>query len=133
MRRIILLLILVSLLPAGEYAVVASADSPIASLDGRFVKDIFLKKRGFYHGTEVIPVNLGAADAIRRVFEDKVLGMAREDINEYWIINHYKGVKPPLVQRSEMGVRAFVSNQKNAVGYLRKSLVDESLKVLYEF
>lgn len=133
MRSLILISLILTLSQAGEYAVVASAKSPIETLNIRFVKDIFLKKRTFYHDTQVIPVNLGASNPVRLVFEKEVLGMERDYINEYWIINHYKGVKPPLVQRSEMGIRAFVANQLNAVGYLRKELVDESVKVLYEF
>lgn len=133
MRQMILFLMIFSLAQSGEYAVIASTKSPIEPLDVRFVKDIFLKKRTFFRDIDVIPVNLGATNPIRHVFEKEVLGMERDYINEYWIINHYKGVKPPLVQRSEMGIRAFVANQLNAVGYLRKDLVDDSVKVLYEF
>ena len=133
MKQLILLLMLLSLTQAGEYAVITSAKSPIDSLGVRFVKDIFLKKRTFYRDIDVIPINLGAASPIRLTFEKEVLGMERDYINEYWIVNHYKGIKPPLVQRSEMGIRAFVANQLNAIGYLRKELVDETVKVLYEF
>ena len=127
------LLILLTLTQAAEYAVVTSAKSPIDALSTHFVKDLFLKKKTFYHDSEVIAVNLGASSPVRMAFEREVLGMDRESINEYWIVNHYKGVKPPLVQRSENGIRAFVANQTNAVGYLRKELVDDTLKVLYEF
>ena len=133
MRRLILLLLLLSFTRAGEYAVITSAKSPIDSLGLRFVKDIFLKKRTFHNDHEVVPVNLGATNPVRLTFEKEVLGMERDYINEYWIVNHYKGIKPPLVQRSELGIRAFVANQINAIGYLRKELVDSTVKVLYEF
>jgi hypothetical protein len=133
MRSLILTLLLILASAAGEYAVVTASGSTIEPLSERFVKDIFLKKRTFYKETELLAVNLHPASPVRMAFEAKVLGMDRDAINEYWIVNHYKGIKPPLVQRSENGVREFLKNRPDSIGYLPKSALDESLKVLYEF
>ena len=114
MRSLIISLIVTLNVLAGEYAVVTASNSMIEPLPVRYVKDIFLKKRTFYHDTELLAVNLSANSPVRMAFESVVLGMDRDTINEYWIVSHYKGIKPPLVQRSENGVREFLKNRPNS-------------------
>jgi len=133
MRNVLISLLLALTVSGGEYAVVTAAGSSIEPLTVRFVKDIFLKKRTFYNDAELLAVNLNASSPVRMAFEAGVLGMDRDTINEYWIVSHYKGIKPPLVQRSENGVREFLKNRPNSVGYLPKNMIDNTLKVLYEF
>ena len=133
MRLLLASLIFCAGLNGGEYAVVTSAKSQIETLGKKSIRDLFLKKRTFYESTELFAINLTPSNNAREEFERKVLEMARDDLNEYWIINHYKGIKPPIVQRSEAGVKEFVKNRPNFIGYLPKSLLDGDMKVLYEF
>lgn len=134
MKRMMLLLLAASLsLPAGEYVVVAGAVDADPPVESRALAALFLKKRGFLGESAVVPVNLSPSDPIRIAFEEKVLGMERDDLNDYWIEKHYRGVSPPVVQRSQNGVKAFLKNVAGAVGYIEKKNLEPGLKVLHEF
>lgn len=122
-----------SLLYAGDWVVVAATSFKNNSLTQKQVKDIFLKKKMFIDSQEVIPVNLPANEKGRSVFEEKLLGMDRTEIGNYWISQHYQGITPPLTQKSQAGVKAFLKNAKGAIGYIEKSQLDSDMKVLYEF
>lgn len=133
MIRLTMLLVLFLGMQAGEYVVVTSRQSPIDTLSEKKLRDIFLKKRQFVDGIQVLPINLSPTDPIRIAFEERVLQMDRESLSEHWVVRHYQGIKPPIVQRSERGVQAFVINQPGALGYLKKEMLDGGMKVLYEF
>ena len=120
-------------LHGGDWIVVAGSSFKSGSLSQKQIKDIFLKKKTFIDSQEVIPVNLPANEKGRTIFEDKLLGMERVEIGSYWISQHYQGITPPLTQKSQAGVKAFLKNAKGAIGYIEKTQLDGELKVLYEF
>jgi len=97
------------------------------------IKDVFLKKRNFEENIKLLPVNLLGDAEVRKQFELKVLQMQREDINRYWITNHFRGVSPPVTQASMGSVQKFVEKVDGAIGYLPKNMVDQELKIIYEF
>lgn len=117
----------------GDWVVVAGGGFKSGSLSQKQVKDIFLKKKTFIDSQEVIPINLPASEKGRSIFEEKLLGMDRTEIGNYWISQHYQGITPPLTQKSQAGVKAFLKNAKGAIGYIEKSQLDSDMKVLYEF
>lgn len=118
---------------AGEWAVVASGSFKQNSLSQKQIREIFLKKRAFVDNQEVFPVNLSASEKGRIGFEEKILGMDRNEISSYWVSQHYQGITPPVTQKSQAGVKAFVKSVKGAIGYIEKSHVEPDMKVLYEF
>lgn len=81
----------------------------------------------------MIPLNLVGQEASRIAFETAVLNMDREQLNTYWIKQHFRGVTPPITQPSHESIKAFVQNVEGSIGYVPSSMVDNSLKVLYEF
>lgn len=134
--RILFLLFLfmyLSAVNAAGYAVVVSRNNPIVSMSPEKIRDVFLKKRSFEGSIKLLPVNLlGNAD-VRMEFEQKVLQMRREDINRYWITNHFRGISPPVTQASLGSMQKFVEKVDGAIGYLPKDMVDNELKIVYEF
>lgn len=133
MRAILFSLIIASSLFCGEYAAVVSKELSVGVLSKTYLKEVYLKKRGFLDEQKAVPINLPSGDPIRAHFEKSVLGMEMGDINEYWIEQHYKGKKPPFVQNSQESIKAFVKNMAGAIGYMEKSQVDDGLKIVYEF
>lgn len=134
MKRIgVMLIVLLSLSSAAEYAVITGIKSGIEQIDQRQLRDLFLHKRHFIGSQKAIPVNLLAQDRVRMIFESSVLKMERETLNRYWIKQHFQGVSPPLTQSSFASVKLFVCNVKGAIGYIPLDLVDDKVKVLYEF
>ena len=134
MRIFTLLGIFLSMIAhAAEYSLVISAGSPVERIDQTQLRNLFLHKRSYFHQQKIIPVNLLADNAARKVFESNVLKMNRQRLNAYWVKQHYKGVSPPVTQASYSAVKRFVTKVEGAIGYIPSSMVDESVKVLYEF
>ena len=130
---LLLLCFLAPLASAEQFAVVVAAGSQIEALDEGKIRDIFLKKRGFDHGVRLVPVNLLGDGGVRAAFESSVLRMNRDEINRYWIANHFQGVSPPATQASLASIRIFVVRVNGAIGYLPLDMVDDSVRVLHEF
>ena len=112
---------------------VVASNSVIGELDMARLKDIFLRHRNFEGPVKLVPVNLVGEDPVRIHFEEAVLMMDRDEINRYWISNHFQGIRPPVTQASLQSVKAFVEHVDGAIGYLPVDMVDASLKVIHEF
>jgi ABC-type phosphate transport system substrate-binding protein len=133
MRILMTFLLLLSLIGANEYIVVLSKKSTITKLTKTQIRDIYLKKREFIESTKVVPINLLAHDTIRIAFEKRVLNIDREEINNYWIEQHYHGVRPPLTQKSTSSLKAFLLNVEGSIGYLKRAQKSDDMRVVYEF
>lgn len=133
MKKFFLLILTASLVSAAELCVVTASQNGIGELTIRQLRDIYLHKKQFVDEQKVIAVNLLADNPSRIVFEEKVLQMRREKLNAYWVKQHFKGVSPPLTQASFDAVKLFVQKVPGAIGYIPLSMVDEKVKVLYEF
>lgn len=135
MRKFILFLLVINLSPieAAEFAVVVSSKNQLQHLEAKKVRDLFLKKRSFAGKQKLFPVNLLGQDKIRTTFEEKVLQMQREEINHYWINNHFQGISPPITQASLNSIKLFIERVDGAIGYLPLNMVNADLKVIYEF
>jgi len=126
-------LFLVSLSFASEFVVVASGSFKERALTKKQIRDIFLKKKSFIGGEDVVAVNLSPNERARISFEEKVLGMDRGELVAYWSNQHYQGVTPPMTQKSQAGIKAFIKNVKGAVGYIEKKELEPNMRALYEF
>lgn len=116
-----------------QYALIVSKKSSLGSLSTLQVKEIFLQKRHFVGNALVIPINLVGEHESRTLFESSVLGMDRNRLNSYWIKQHYEGISPPLTQGSFESIKAFVQSVEGSIGCVPSSMVDNSVKAIYEF
>ena len=133
-RYILIILTLITVtLNASKYAIVVNKKSDISTLTLKQVKDIFLLKRHFMHDLKMIPVNIASTHSLRKIFEDEILDINREHLNQYWIKKHFHGISPPLIQSSDTSMKLFIKNVKGSIGYLPLSKIDKDLKVVYEF
>jgi hypothetical protein len=135
MKRLIPAILLALSLPlrAEEFAVVVASNSNISMLDMARLRSIFLRQSSFEDGTRLVPVNLLGDDDARIEFEMRVLMMERDELNRYWITSHFQGLKPPATQASLDSMKAFILRVEGAIGYLPLSMVDQDLRVVYEF
>lgn len=133
MKLSILFLICIGVvsLEAQKYALIANKS--IGNLSKREVKAIYLKKMRFKEGVEIIALHLETKEPIRASFEDQFLQMSFYRLREYWIEQHYLGVRPPITLHSQESVKAFVKKVKGAVGYIELQYADDEVSVLYEW
>jgi len=118
---------------SAKYAVVISSKSNLEKLSTRQIRDIYLMKRNFVGNQKVLPLNVLASLPLREVFENNVIRMNREKLNDYWIKKHFQGISPPITQSSAKSIKLFIDNVDGAIGYVPLNIIDSSLKVLYEF
>lgn len=87
----------------------------------------------FFLGGSVlfIPVEQAENSAIRAEFYKKVLEKEPAQVQAIWskIVFTGKG-KPPKEMRSSAEVKKIVSESPNAIGYIEKSAVDDTVKVI---
>jgi hypothetical protein len=137
MKKIALILFLLiqatTVYAEDEYAVVVSKRSSIEPMQPFKLKDIFLKKRSFEKNNKLVPVNLLGEESVRKMFEQKILMMNRDELNRYWVQNHFQGVSPPVTQASLLSLKRFIEKVDGAIGYLPLEMVDDEVKVVYEF
>ncbi|MCW8838335.1 MAG: hypothetical protein OQK11_06505 [Thiovulaceae bacterium] len=131
--KIIFLISITFSLYAGEYAVVVNKKNKIDKISKKQLKNIFLKKRHFIDNQKIVAINVSANMPLRMKFEKSILQMSREKLNSFWTKQHFHGISPPLTQSSTNSVKLFVKNVDGAMGYLPKNLIDDSIKVIYEF
>lgn len=118
---------------AAPYSVVISKKVPLTAITVEQIRDIYLQKRRSIGDQKIIPLNLVGQEPSRLAFESAVIGMGRDRLNAYWVKQHFQGNSPPITQPSPESINAFVQNVDGAIGYIPSSMVDNSLRVIYEF
>jgi ABC-type phosphate transport system substrate-binding protein len=127
-----LALTLSSAVVEADVVAVVSAKSPITALDKTQVADLFLGKTNrFPNGGQAVPIDQAEGLAVRDEFYDKVLGRTAAQMKAYWskIIFTGRGQPPPSVS-SDIEMRKRVSENPAAIGYIDRSLVDNSVRVV---
>ncbi len=126
------LALLLSVPAQAEIAVIANAGNPEASLTAKQVKKIFLgKKNAFPGGAAAKPVDQAAGSAVRDAFYQKVAKKNADKMKTYWTQMVFSGkASPPEVVGDDAAVKAWVASHKDGIGYVDKSAVDGSVKVL---
>lgn len=116
-----------------QYSIIISKKVPVSTITAEQIRDIYLQKRHSIGNQTIIPLNLVGQDPSRIAFENSVIGMGRDRLNAYWVKQHFQGNSPPITQPSHESIKAFVQNVDGAIGYIPSSMVDGSVKVIYEF
>lgn len=87
----------------------------------QFLADYYLlKRKKSSKGALVIPVNLPLNHPMRMQFSNSIFDHSPIALSEYWDRMSFRGVRPPVVQKSEQAVMLFVSRVKGAIGYVRQ-------------
>ena len=102
--------------------VIVNPGVPVATIDAREARRIFLLRQRFWPGGRTIaPVNLPAASPLRRDFSVKLLGRTVRELTEYWNDFYFHGTEPPPVMDSERAVLLYVARTPGAIGYVYAS------------
>ena len=82
-------------------------------------------------GGPVFPLDQDEDSPIRGDFNSSVLGKSTSNMKALWaqIIFSGKGL-PPKIANPDAEVKKVVSTNKNAIGYIRASSVDDTIKVV---
>ena len=124
------------LVPAGARAadlVVVIINKDIApTVDKEYVAGIYTGRiKGWPDGSPVFPLDQGEGSAARAEFYATVVGRSQTNMQALWAQNIFagKGLPPKIVsQGAEM--KRLVATNRNAIGYILASEVDDTVKVL---
>ena len=102
------------------FRVIVNPQNPVATLDRRFLADVFLKRKTRWPNGDVIrPVDLGPESPIRVHFSETILERTLAQARSYWQQRIFSGRElPPLELKTEQEVVKFVLSYPSAIGYV---------------
>lgn len=110
-----------------EVVVVVHPSNSASSMTADQVADVFLGK-----ATALSPVDLPENSAVRAEFYQKVTGKDAAQVKAVWTRLIFTGkATPPKEVGSSADVKKAVASDPKAVGYIEKSAVDGSVKVVF--
>jgi ABC-type phosphate transport system substrate-binding protein len=117
-----------------EVVVIVSAKSRVTSITAEQTARIFLgKASNFPDDGDAVPVDQSEGSAIRDEFYSKVVHKNSSQLSAYWAKVIFTGDgRPPEKLESNVAVRKAVAKNPNVIGYIDKSAVDKSVRVILE-
>ena len=116
-----------------QVAVVVNPKSPLATMTADQVSGIFLgKSNTLPSGGTAMPTDLPDSAPAHDLFYTKVTGKSSAQVKAAWSRLVFSGkATPPKELASAADVKKFVAANPDAIGYIEKSAVDSSVKVVF--
>ncbi len=116
-----------------QVAVVVNPKSPLATMTADQVSGIFLgKSNTLPSGGTAMPTDLPDSNAAHDLFYTKVTGKSSAQVKAAWSRLVFSGkATPPKELGSSADVKKFVAANPDAIGYIEKSAVDSTVKVVF--
>jgi ABC-type phosphate transport system substrate-binding protein len=115
-----------------DVVAVVAARNPVTALSKNQVADIFLGKSSrFPDGSVAVPIDQAEGSAARDEFYLAFAGKSAAQLNAHWskIIFTGRG-QPPKEVANGAEVKKRLADNPNGIGYIERSQVDASVKVL---
>ena len=130
-----LLLLAASTFTTGAHAevvVIVSAKSHITSITAAQTARIFLGKTSeFPDDSDAEPIDQPIGSEIRNEFYDKVVHKNPSQVSAYWAKIIFTGDgSPPAILDDDKAIRRAVAKNPHAIGYIDKSAVNRSVRVI---
>lgn len=127
-----LLLGLFATTASSEVVVIVSSKNPLPALRAEQVANIFLgKTSNFPDGAEAVPIDQATSSAGREEFYRKVTGKSPSLMKAYWSKLIFTGRgQPPREVSDSAAIKRRVAENPRFIGYIDKSAVDASVKVV---
>ncbi len=125
-------LLVAALAAQAQVAVVVNPKSAVGSMTADQVASIFLgKSNALPNGNAAVAVDLPESAGARETFYTKATGKSSAQVKAAWsrLVFSGKGT-PPKELGSSADVKKFVAGNPDAIGYIEKSAVDSSVKVV---
>ena len=116
---------------AADIAVIVNKNNA-ADVSRPVVESIYkAEQSGWSTGGSVVIYDLPENSESRAAFTQQLLGKTVQGLKAIWSMKLFSGRgTPPKVMNSEEDVRSAVAANKNAIGYIKASSVDNSVKVV---
>lgn len=121
-----------SLANGDDIVVIVHKDNP-HRIEKSYVADIYTgRAKGWPDGSPVFSLDQGEAEAARADFYRQVLGKSVANMQALWAQNIFAGRGlPPKLATPAAEMKRIVAANKHAIGYIRVSELDDSVKPLW--
>ena len=117
----------------GDVVPVVSRDSMVTALSTNQLVNIFLGRTArFPNGKLAVPIDQAEGTAARDEFYSKFAGKSAAQLKAHWskIIFTGRG-QPPKAVSDSSETKKLLAQNPDAVGYIERSVVDGSVRVLF--
>lgn len=114
-------------------AIIVNPSNPVENCSFDDLRKIFLGEKSHWpNGRRITLVMLDPAQPERKVVLREIYNMSEKDLNNHFIQGVFAGgvMAPPKTLGSAAEVRKFVFNVPGAIGYVKGTDVDPSVKIL---
>ena len=117
-----------------DVVVVVSSKNTVRSLTAEQTTKIFLGKVAtFPNGQNALPIDQPEGSEIRDEFYSKVTHKNSSQLTAYWAKVIFTGDgRPPKLLSDSVAVRKAIAGDPSAIGYIDKSDVNRTVKVVFE-
>jgi ABC-type phosphate transport system substrate-binding protein len=116
---------------AGDYVVIVNKDNSAAADKAAVAKMFSGEMKSWGDGTAVKPVDLPEDNSVRASFTTEVVGKSVASMKAFWAQNVFSGkALPPKQMGSDDDVKKFVGSNKGAIGYIKPSSLDDSVRAV---
>ncbi len=131
-RYVLPLLLAVPGLAWSQVAVIVSPKSPLTALTADQAAAIFMgRSTTLPSGATAAPADLPDSNGVREQFYSKAAGKSAAQVKAAWSRLTFSGkATPPKEIPSAADVKKFVAANPDAIGYIEKSAVDATVKVV---
>jgi ABC-type phosphate transport system substrate-binding protein len=126
------ILALVSSAASAQVAVIVNPKNPTAAMTADDVSALYLgKSKALPGGGTAVLADLAEGSPASELFYDKATGKTGAQVKSIWSRLTFSGKgTPPKVLASSAEVKQFVAANPDAIGYIEKSAVDGTVKVV---
>ncbi|WP_374499090.1 hypothetical protein [Zoogloea sp.] len=87
--------------------------------------------KGWPDGSPIFLLDYGQDSELRKIFYAKVIGKSPAAMRAIWSQNIFTGkAMPPRVTQEDNEMKRIVAGNRNAIGYIRASQIDRTIKVV---
>jgi ABC-type phosphate transport system substrate-binding protein len=116
---------------AGNVVVIVNKDNDHA-INKALVERIYTgKDKAWSNNDNIMLLDLPESNQTRASFSNDIVGKSVESLKFTWAQMMFAGVAvPPKVVQSDEEVKKYVRDNKNAIGYINASSLDDSVKAV---
>jgi ABC-type phosphate transport system substrate-binding protein len=116
---------------AGDFAVIVNKDN-VSLIDKEMVAKIYSGDlKSWKDGAPVMPIDLPESNPARAGFSTELLGKTVANVKALWAQMIFAGkALPPKQVAADDDVKKLVAANKGAIGYIKPSSVDDSVKAV---
>ena len=87
--------------------------------------------KGWPDGSPIFVLDYGQDSELRKIFYSRFIGKSPAAMRAIWSQNIFTGkAMPPRVTQEDSEMKRIVAGNRNAIGYIRASQIDRTVKVI---